>query len=61
MTLVQTWAKSEVTNKQNTSVPPQFLMEFFLLGQWDPESQNIILFSQVLVMQSEKYAWVPSV
>lgn len=55
MATAQTWALSEVTNKQNTSVPPQLLMGFLLLGQRDPETQNIVFPSQVLVRQSEKY------
>lgn len=54
--MAQTWALSEMTNKQNTSVPPQFLMGFFLLGQARPtDSAYCFIFPGITPRQSEKY------
>lgn len=43
--MVQTWAQSEVTDKQNTSAPPQFLMGFLIIRSARPrESEYCFIF-----------------
>jgi len=60
--MVQTLTLSEMTNKQNTSVPPQFLMGFSLSDQQDPWTQHSFRPPQVFFwsVRMRNTAWVPS-